>query len=87
MAEAVAVVSQKASVDCSEVDVQQIEELGIQVADTVQNMMMNIDITNIQFDAHAMYEEAQKLGLDAGELEEYGFEAKGKCSNAACIDR
>lgn len=87
MAEAVVAVAPNANIQCSEVDVQQIEELGLQVADTVQNMMMNVDITNIQFDAHAMYEEAQKLGLDAGELEEYGFEPKGKCSNAACIDR
>ena len=48
---------------------------------------MNIDMTNLQFDAHAMYEEARKLGLDAGELEDYGFEKKGRCSNNACINR
>lgn len=34
-----------------------------------------------------MYEEARKLGLDAGDLEDYGFETKGRCTNAACINR
>ena len=34
-----------------------------------------------------MYEEARKLGLDAGDLSEYGFEERGKCSNTDCIDR
>ena len=73
--------------DCSEVDIQEVEQLTMHVAETVQNMAMNVDITNLQFDTHSLYEEAQKLGLDAGDLEDYGFEPKGKCSNSACIDR
>ena len=75
------------AIDCADVDIQQIEEVGVQVADAVQSMVMNVDITNLQFDAHTLYEKAQKLGLDAGDLEDYGFEKKGKCSNVACIDR
>ena len=35
----------------------------------------------------SIYEEARKLGLDAGDLEDYGLESKGKCTNMACIDR
>ena len=66
--------------DCSEVDIQEVEQLTMHVAETVQNMAMNVDITNLQFDTHSLYEEAQKLGLDAGDLEDYGFEPKGKCS-------
>ena len=76
-----------AAIDCADVDIQQIEEVGVQVADAVQSMVMNVDITSLQFDAHSLYEQAQRLGLDAGELEDYGFEKKGKCSNVACIDR
>ena len=74
-------------IDCSEVDVVEIEQIGVQMAQTVTSMAMNVDITNLQFDTYQQYEEAQKLGLDAGDLEDYGFEPKGKCSNAACIDK
>lgn len=75
------------TIDCSQVDVKEIEQMGIDVFKNVENFVMNIDITNIQFDPHEMYEEAKKLGLDAGDLREYGFEAKGKCSNMSCINR
>ena len=73
--------------ECSEVDIQEIEQIGVQVAETVQTMALNVDITNLQFDTYSLYEEAQKLGLDAGDLEDYGFEPKGKCSNSACVDK
>ena len=75
------------TIDCSQVDVKEIEQMGIDVFKNVENFVMNIDITNVQFDPHQMYEEAKKLGLDAGDLQEYGFEAKGKCSNMSCLNR
>ena len=68
-------------------DVQQIEEMGMELAQNVKDYVVNVDITNIQFDAVQMYEEARKLGLDAGDLSEYGFEEKGKCTNLSCINR
>ena len=84
MAESVA---QTEQFECSEFEIQQAEEISIKMAETVQDMAMNVDLTNLQFDAHSLYEEAQKLGMDAGDLEDYGFEPKGKCSNTACIDK
>lgn len=75
------------TIDCSQVDVEEIEQMGIELVKNVENFAMNIDISNIQFDPHQMYENAKKLGLDAGDLQEYGFEAKGKCSNMSCLNR
>lgn len=34
-------------------------------------MVVNMDMSNMQFDLETMYEEAQKLGLDAQDLEEF----------------
>ena len=59
----------------------------MELASNVRNYVANVDITNIQFDAVAIYDEARKLGLDAGDLSEYGFEEKGKCTNISCLDR
>jgi hypothetical protein len=42
--------------------------------------LLNIDITKASFDIDLMHEEAQKLGLDFGDLSEYGFDIKSsKC--------
>ena len=34
-------------VDCKEVDVEQIEEMGLEVANKVQDLVVNIDISNL----------------------------------------
>ena len=47
---------------------------------------MNVDVTNIQFDVEAIYSEAQKLGLDAGDLMDYGFEYSPKCGGKKCFN-
>lgn len=47
---------------------------------------MNVNIMNAQFDVNSLYEEAQKLGLDAGDLSEYGFDVKSKaCGGHTCL--
>ena len=74
-------------VDCCQVDIQEIEELGVSLVSNVRDYVMNVDITNIQFDPVHIYEEARKIGLDAGDLSEYGFEKRGKCTNISCLDR
>ena len=73
-------------IDCSQVDVQQIEEMGMELAQNVKDYVVNVDITNIQFDAVQMYEEARKLGLDAGDLQNYGFDTQS-CNGNLCINR
>lgn len=47
---------------------------------------MNVNIMNAQFDVDALYEEAQKLGLDAGDLSDYGFDVKSAaCGGSTCL--
>ena len=42
--------------------------------------MINIDLNKNQFDVAKLINEAQALGLDLAELEEYGFDVTGaKC--------
>ena len=73
------------AMDCSSVDIQQIEQMGQQMADSVHNYVMNVDITNAQFDMVSLYEEAQKLGLDIGDLKDYGFDPKNPlCDKNSC---
>ena len=49
---------------------------------------MNVDVMSAQFDASKLFEDAQKLGLDIGDLQEYGFDLKGsKCSTNNCSGR
>ena len=38
--------------------------------------MVDINLEDAQFDPQKLYEEAQKAGLDIGDLEEYGFNYK-----------
>jgi hypothetical protein len=48
---------------------------------------MNIDITESQFDIEGLYSEAKKIGLDAGDLAEYGFDFKSaKCNGKTCFN-
>ena len=43
-------------------------------------------MTKAQFNVDMVFEEAQKLGLDFGDLEEYGFDVKSsKCGGQTCI--
>jgi len=57
------------------------------LVENVRDMVINFDLTNIQFEPEKMYEEAKKIGMDVGDLEDYGFDIKGKCGNGICIDR
>ena len=50
--------------------------------------MQNIDLSTSQFDIDLLYDEAKKLGLDFGDLEEYGFDVKSvRCGGKTCINR
>ena len=45
------------------------------------DFVTNIAIEANQFDLEKLYDEAQKLGLDLGDLEEYGFDLKNMSHN------
>lgn len=72
-------------IDCNEVDVQEMEQAGLDIYNQVNDFVQNVDITNIQFDIVKLYENAQKIGLDAGDLSDYGFQKGQKCSGQVCF--
>lgn len=46
--------------------------------------MLNVDLTKSQFSLQGMFDEAQKLGLDIDDLQEYGFDVQGlRCAQAS----
>ena len=49
------------------------------IKDTV-DYTLQISIEDNQFDLAKLYGEAQKVGIDMGELEEYGFDSRGACA-------
>ena len=49
---------------------------------------MNIDVTNASFNIEVFFEESKKLGLDFGDLEEYGFDVKSdSCGGKTCFNK
>ena len=70
--------------NCENVDIQQLEEEALYATEHIQDLMLNIDLTNTQFSLQGLFDEAQKLGLDLEDLQEYGFDSQGlKCNQAA----
>ena len=63
--------------------------MGKVIASRVQSFVTNIDIDHIvnldlsgtQFDPELLMDEARKIGLDFGELEDYGIKVNKNCGN------
>ena len=55
-------------IDCSQVDVEQLEKTGMEAINNLQEYIQNVDITKAQFDVDVLVEEASKLGMEFGEL-------------------
>ena len=71
--------------ECSNNEIEELEEYGLKVAEQVQDFVMSIDVVENQFSLHDLYEQAQKLGLDLDDLKEYGFDVKGvNCGGKLC---
>lgn len=47
-------------------------------------MVVNVDMSSVQFDLNQMYEEAQRLGLDEKDLEEFGYNKSSLCGDSKC---
>lgn len=74
-------------IDCKDVDLQEVEQMGVDIVKSVNDYIMNIDITDTQFDVEGLYEASKKIGLDAGDLAEYGFDFKSaKCNGKTCFN-
>ena len=75
--------TEEGDIDCSNY-VEQLEEAG----QTIRNYLVNIDMTNTQCEVDTLLEQAEKLGMDFGDLEEYGLDVKsGACGGKTCLDR
>ena len=56
------------------------------MANDLSDYVMNVDMSVAQFDIDLIVEEAQKLGVDFGDLQDYGFEYKSlSCGGKTCI--
>ena len=45
-------------------------------------------MSEAQFDADAMFDQARKLGIDFSDLTEFGFDVKSvKCGGKTCINK
>lgn len=81
-------IKDNSDVDCSKVDVQHLEQAGMEAINNLQDYIQNIEITSAQFDVDVLVEEASKLGMDFGDLSEYGFDLKNsKCGNKPCFSK
>ena len=54
----------------------------------ISNYLVNLDLSSAQFDMDLMLEQADKLGMDLGDLQEYGLDYKSaKCGGKTCFDK
>ena len=71
--------------ECSNNEIAELEAYGLDVADQMQDFVMNIDVVRNQFSLDDLYDQAQKLGLEMDDLKEYGFDvSKVNCSGKMC---
>ena len=42
-------------IDCSQVDFTEMEKASIELANQMNDMVMNVDISNVQFDAYKLF--------------------------------
>jgi len=53
--------------------------------DDVQDLMVNVDLTNSQYSLSMLFDEAQKVGMDLDDLKEYGFDDRAmRCASKTC---
>lgn len=74
--------------NCEGVDAAEIEAMGENAMEAVQDLVMNVDISNIQYSVERLVGSAEKLGFDMDDLEELGFDIKGqRCGYKMCFDK
>lgn len=66
-------------IDCDQVDIQEMERFGQQVAQNLQEMVLNIDLTEAQFDLNLLADEASKIGIKMEDFSEF------QCSGPKCF--
>ena len=61
-------VSEREPQNCAQVDVEVFEGVGQNLANNMQDYLVNVDLTRAQFDVDQLFEEAGRLGMDFGDL-------------------
>ena len=82
-------VSEHEPQNCGNVDVEVFEEVGQNLVSDMKDYLVNVDLTRAQFDVDKLFQEAGRLGMDFGDLEEYGIEvSSSSCGKAtACLTK
>ena len=76
----------QSEIDCEQVDIDQIEQAGSAIINNIQDMVLNVDLRHAQFDVDKFYEEAKKIGIDIGDLSDYGFDPNSSsCGGKTCF--
>lgn len=57
------------SAPCSALDVAEAEQTALKVQESMHNLVVNVDLTSIQYDLNQMMEVANTLGFDEAEYE------------------
>ena len=52
--------------------------------ESVQSLVMNVNLEDLQYNMGQLYKEAQKLGLDECDLHEYGLDASISTQKTSC---
>ena len=68
-------------IDCSQVDFTEMEKASIDLATQVNDLVMNVDISNVQFDPYKLLQDAQKIGLYDEDFGEEGFWKASACGS------
>lgn len=49
---------------CDDVDIAEMEAMGEQAMEAVQDLVMNVDLTNVQYNVDKLMMSAEKIGFD-----------------------
>ncbi len=71
--------AQADEINCSEVNFTEMEKAGLEIVSQVNDLVMNVDITEMQYDVYMLVENGQKLGLDQSDFFEYGDAKDTSC--------
>lgn len=55
-------------VNCDDIDIQEIEQAGINIVNKISDSIMNINLVDAQYDLESIYTEAQKIGVNVGDM-------------------
>lgn len=62
--------------NCDQVDLVAMEKSSANIANNlIEDYIVNVDLTKAQYNLDMLFEQAGQLGMDFGDLQQYGLEA------------